>query len=149
MKSLRLLAGALYAGGLLSFLLGLEGISRAQVCTEVTWTSATCRNAKAKTPFENESGSYCEWVSNICQATANSSCVDRWGFAIEGECVPDPLGSTETFTCYENSFVTLVGLYWYTAHCEQDNGDCNCVWEASSTINPVQVCDCYDVENHF
>ncbi len=149
MKSLRMLAGVFYAGGLLSLLLGLEGISRAQICTEVKWTSATCANATTKEPFENESGSYCEWVNNNCQATANTACVDRWGFAVEGDCVPDPIGSTVTFTCYEDSFVTFVNLSWYTAQCEQDNGDCNCVWEVSSTTNPVQVCDCYDVENHW
>ncbi len=149
MKPLRMLAGVLYAGGLLSFLLGLEAISLAQVCTEVEWTSATCSGAKAGKPVESDSGSYCEWANNECQATANSACVDRWGVAKEGDCIPDPLGSTTTFTCFEHSFVTLVNLTWFCAHCENENADCNCIWEKSNLTSPVQVCDCYDTENNW
>jgi len=149
MTSLRLLAGVFYACGLLSFLLGLEGISRAQSCTEVVWTSAECAAAHPSAPFENDSGSYCEWVGSGCQTTASSSCVDRWGLVIAGDCIPEGFGTTDTYTCYEGSFATLINVSWYTADCEHANGNCRCAWSLTGTWSTAQVCDCYDVENQF
>ena len=140
-------AGCLYASGLLSLLLGLEGMTRAQSCTPRDYPSATCWTAHSGEPIESASQSYCEWVSNNCQEAVPSSCVDRWGIAYPGKCILDAIGTNITHTCYENSLKTLVNVRWYTASCKQNNGECNCVWEASLSSHPVEVCDCYDVEN--
>lgn len=147
MKTYRTFAAILYLSGVFSLLLGVEGISRAQPCIEEETAPALCVRAHTKEPFENGSGEYCDWFGNECKAMAGTDCVDRWGFAIPGDCRFEAIGTTDPHVCFNHSLLTLVNLYWYTAKCKQTGGNCDCKWEMTSTSHPVQLCDCYDIDD--
>lgn len=142
------LAGMLYLCGLFSFLLAWEQRGEAQSCTQEEYGSATCKNAHSGPPLQNDSGDYCDWsLLNHCEELSGTQCLDRWGIAFPGACELEPFGTEPTHTCYKNAFLTFVNVSWYLADCEQYHGECNCEWEASTTSQPMQICDCYDVVN--
>lgn len=147
MNCCRRLAGVLYACGLFSLLMGWEAAGEAQSCTQQEFTSATCKGAHSAAPIENASGSYCDWTLNQCWETSETECLDQWGIAFPGDCQLEPLGTDPTHTCYENAFLTFVNVHWYLADCERYHGECGCEWEPSITSQPMQICNCYDVQN--
>lgn len=144
MKSCRLVAAVLYVCGLMCVLLGWEGMTRAQSCDAELYESAHCISAHTGGPVPSASHAYCHWENNVCVQAPNSRCFDRWGVAYSGKCEWDPIGTTELYNCFKDAFATLVYLHWYEAHCRQHNAECNCEWEQTTTIQTVQLCDCYD-----
>ncbi len=133
--------------GMLCLLAGFEQTVQAAICNETLHGSKVCVNAYYKEPVESASGGYCVPQPPVCvPAQPTSNCVDKYGQALSGQCIPHILGSAVTYNCYKDSSQTVINVPFYTARCVAKSSGCKCEWTVTSTTQPTTVCDCHDVE---